>query len=112
MSGGYFDYIQDRFDYDLIDRLEDVINTNNKIPYPEPESPWDIMANQDFIESGSKRFSDETIDEFKKGLLTIKKAQIYIQRIDYLLCGDDDEKSFHERLKTEFDELSKETPIN
>ena len=44
-----------------------------------------------------------SIEEFKKGLDIIRKAYIYAQRIDWLLSGDDDEKSFHERLKEDFE---------
>ena len=35
----------------------------------------------------------------------LKQAEIYAQRIDWLLSGDDGEESFHERLKEELEEL-------
>jgi len=38
----------------------------------------------------------------------LKKAQIYAQRIDYLISGDDGEESFRERLKEELDKLAKQ----
>ena len=44
-------------------------------------------------------YSEETIAEFKKGLETLRQAFVYIQRIDWLVCGDDDEDTFHPRLK-------------
>lgn len=46
-------------------------------------------------------YTDETISELNKGLDIIKKANIYINRIDYLFAGDDGEESFHKRLKEE-----------
>jgi hypothetical protein len=44
-------------------------------------------------------YSKEAIEEFKKGVELIKQAQIYMQRIDWLLSGDDGEESFLKRLK-------------
>ena len=52
----------------------------------------------------------EVVEEFKNGLKILKTAAIYAQRIDWLLSGDDGEKSFKERLKEELDELES-TPL-
>lgn len=35
----------------------------------------------------------------------MKQAEVYAQRIDWLLSGDDGEESFHERLKEDLDKL-------
>ena len=50
-------------------------------------------------------YSDETINEFKKGLDLIKKANVYINRIDYLISGDDGEESFHNRLSEDMNKI-------
>ena len=50
-------------------------------------------------------YTEETINEFKKGVEILKKARIYAQRIDWLISGDDGEESFHERLKEELEKL-------
>jgi guanylate kinase len=42
-----------------------------------------------------------SIEEFKKGLIILRQAQIYTQRNDWLVSGDDGEDSFHSRLKKE-----------
>ena len=52
-------------------------------------------------------YSKKTIAQFKKGIDAIRKALVYLNRIDYLLAGDDGEDSFHERLKEELDALKK-----
>ena len=52
-------------------------------------------------------FSPATIREFKRGVLLLRKAAIYAQRIDWLLSDDDGEDSFHECLKEELDALKK-----
>ena len=48
---------------------------------------------------------EEVIEEFKKGAEIIKLAQIYMQRMDWLLSGDDGEESFLERLKQDKEKL-------
>lgn len=52
-------------------------------------------------------FSKETLEELKKGLDLLNRAYIYAQRIDWLLCGDDGEESFHKRLKEDLDKYEK-----
>ena len=89
MSGGRFDYLQYRFTQ-IVDAIEQEIRDNNAEPRPK-----------DWFEPNN--FSEKTIEEFKKGIEYIKKAQIYAQRIDWLLSGDDGEDTFHERL---LDDLS------
>ncbi len=54
------------------------------------------------------KYSDEIIEEFKKGYEMLRKAEIYAQRIDWLLAGDDGEESFIKRLKEELDALKVE----
>lgn len=75
MSGGSFNYFQKRYEWD------DAIDI--------------IQAHIDDNEIG---YQEKTIDEFKAGLELIKKARIYMQRIDWLLSDDDGEDSFHRRL--------------
>ena len=87
MSGGRFDYLQYRFT-EIVDVIEQEIIDNNAEPRPK-----------DWFEPNN--FREETIAEFKKGIEYIIKAQIYVQRIDWLLSGDDGEESFLKSLKEE-----------
>ncbi len=52
-------------------------------------------------------YTKETIAQFKKGVDAVRKALVYLNRIDYLLAGDDGEDSFHKRLKEDLDALKK-----
>lgn len=106
MSGGRFDYQQYRI-RDIADSIQEEIDNNNDPWYPE-DSPyeWDQQINKEFFESGGKRYSDETIEEFKNAVKYLKLAYIYSQRVDWLLSGDDGEETFHKRLKEELDEVS------
>ena len=98
MSGGEFDYIQSRLEWEVIDVIQNIINNNNKeiplkdrLPFINYEKyPEDKLYSN---------YSNETIQEFKNGIEAIKKAYVYIQRIDWLLSGDDGEDNFHKRLK-------------
>lgn len=91
MSGGRFDYLQYRFS-EIADAIEQEIRDNNAEPRPK-----------DWFEPNN--FNDKTIQEFRKGIEYIKKAQVYAQRIDWLLSGDDGEDTFHERLAEELNKL-------
>lgn len=81
MSGGEFNYAQN-YIRQIADDIEELISSNNTA-----DLKW--------------KYSDETIEEYKAGVAILRKAFIYAQRIDWLESGDDSEKSFHTRLKTD-----------
>jgi len=81
MSGGRFDYLQYRFP-EIIDEIQQEIIDNKY------------------------NLSDNTIKELKKGIELLQKAQIYVQRIDWLLSDDDSEETFHERLSKDLKVLN------
>ena len=72
MSGGHFDYHQYRI-REIAESVEDIIQ-NYKYP-------------------------PEVLEKIKEGLDILKKAEIYTQRIDWLVSGDDGPETFLERLK-------------
>ena len=83
MSGGAFEYLQRRYEWqEAIERIEHIIEENHS------ELRLDV------------------IEEFKKGLRIIKEAQVYLERIDYLLSDDDGEDSFLKRLKSDLEQLT------
>jgi hypothetical protein len=88
MSGGYFDYDQYKIGQ-IADQVEQLILNNGKI------------STDNYGFTTGYTFTEETIDEFRKGLYNLKQAQVYAQRIDYLVSGDDGEESFHSRLTTD-----------
>lgn len=82
MSGGAFDYLQRRYQWqEAIKRIEHITEENHS------ELRLDV------------------IEEFKKGLRIIKEAQIYLERIDCLLSDDDGEDSFLKKLKSDLEQL-------
>jgi len=89
MSGGRFGYVQSRLDWEVIEKLEEIIVRNGA----------GEVRDEDYRDSEYfEEYSPETVEEFRKGLDLVKRAQVYIQRIDWLVSGDDSEDTFHKRL--------------
>lgn len=53
-------------------------------------------------------YTEETIKEFKTAIRTLRMAQVYAQRVDWLISGDDGEDSFHERLAEDLANITDE----
>ena len=106
MSGGHWEYIQYRFT-DIAEDIDKLIEKNGQ-PKTEEELKENSWHDDDWYEKYPEenfhyKYPDEVIEEFKNGAEVIRKAQIYMQRIDWLLSGDDGEESFIRRLKEDLD---------
>ena len=108
MSGGRWEYVQYRFT-DVIDDLKSLIEKNGKekTKHEMKDEGWsDPFWYDKYPEDRYHyRYPDEVIDEFKKAIDIMSRAQVYMHRVDWLLCGDDGEESFINRLKEELDKL-------
>jgi len=80
MSGGYFDHNQ-YYLQDIADQIERLIETNEK----KDEYGY------------ARNFSKETLELFHTAKQYLIASTIMVKRIDWLVSGDDDEKSFQER---------------
>ena len=116
MSGGTFDYNQHRIRY-IADCVEQEISKSGT-PKTErelkDEGGW--RNNKEWYEKYPEdlnhyKYPDGVIEEFKKGYEILRKAEIYAQRMDWLLAGDDGEESFLKRLKTDLEVLKAELSI-
>lgn len=92
MSGGHFNYDQYKIGY-IADEVEQLIRYNGS----EEKDEWGYNRHS--------TFDEKTIDKFIEGLLMLRMAQVYAQRIDWLVSGDDGEDSFISRLKNDILEL-------
>ena len=63
------------------------------------------LYNKEIEKNDINEFSDDTIKELNKAVELLKMAEVYAQRIDWLVSGDDGEDSFHNRLKFELEKL-------
>lgn len=85
MSGGAFDYQQYKIG-EIADQIEEEIRKessgleNEWGEFPQPLKP-------------------ETISRMKDAVTVLRVAEVYAQRVDWFLSGDDGEESFHERLE-------------
>ncbi len=98
MSGGSFDYLQYRFT-DIYESIEEVIQNNKRELSPkelrERMPWWDEEHYKKYPEDKMLyNYSDEVIEKFKEAVKALKIAQVYIQRVDWLLAGDDGSDSF------------------
>ena len=109
MSGGAFDYKQYNISM-IADEIEQMVKNNGRPKTKEElkDESWgrDTSWYEKYPEDlNHYKYPDDVIEEFKKGVEILRKAQIYAQRIDWLISGDDGEESFHKRLKEELDKL-------
>jgi hypothetical protein len=52
------------------------------------------------------KYPDEVIEKMEEAVKVLKIAQVYAQRVDWLLSGDDGEESFLRRLDEDLDKLN------
>ena len=82
MSGGYFDYQQYRL-LDIINKLD------------EREARIKDNDNDAYVLT-----VDESVEDLIQDAKVLAQlAQIFLQRVDWLLCGDDGPETFKERIK-------------
>jgi len=84
MSGGYFNYKQ----FEL-QRIADEIE---QLVLEDARHDWD------------DKLHEQTIDEFKEAIRLLRRAYIYVQRIDWLASGDDTQIEFLQRLQKQLKE--------
>lgn len=102
MSGGHFEYTQYHIG-NIADTIESIIRKNGKPKEKDELYSWDIENDN----LNHYKYPDNVIKEFKKAVMVLKKSEIYAQRIDWLLSGDDGDETFIERLNEELNNLKK-----
>jgi hypothetical protein len=83
MSGGYFNYQQDRLD-DMATTIRELIDRHTRKAIDDDDSDF--------------RFSAATVAKFEEAVSALNRAEVYVQRIDWLVSGDDGEDTFHAQL--------------
>ncbi len=110
MSGGRFDYQQYAIG-NIAESIEREIETNGR-KKTDRELREESWHGTDWYEKYPEdlyhhKYPDEVIAKFKDAVNILRIAQVYAQRIDWLLSGDDGEETFLERLDEDLDELNK-----
>lgn len=117
MSGGHFNYQQYRI-ADIRTSIEEYINGEAIEPSDVERFIKDWFHDPNCEEAAYIRkhhhtmpnrngYSEATVNEFYKAVELLRMAETYVERIDYLLSGDDSEKSFHRRLKEDLEKPTK-----
>jgi len=88
MSGGYFNYDQNKIEQ-IADDIERVIRDNDS----EEKNEWG--------ERIGYGFSPQVIERFEEAIYTLRQAAEMAQRVDWLLSWDDGEQSFLRRWDEE-----------
>jgi hypothetical protein len=101
MSGGHSDYAQYRIN-DIINDIEQII-ANNNLEIAEEDKPKDEWG---YDEHSYYEYPPHIIEEFKNAVKYLKIAQVYAQRVDWLVSGDDGEESFMKRLYEDLNKLN------
>lgn len=94
-------------DYEILERKENMVRVKGKgdgYIYEVHHSTYEEYEDGEYY----PEYSEETIKEFRNAIDALRRAEIYAQRVDYLICGDDGEESFHSRLKKELAEYEEQ----
>ena len=106
MSGGAFDYNQ----YKIREIWEDIQRELDKQGKEKSKEDLKYYPEEYLEKYPEGRFNPVYRDDvqriFKDGIELLKEAEIYAQRIDWYLSGDDGEDSLVSRLQSDLDELS------
>lgn len=108
MSGGFFDYQQYSM-RTIAESIQSIIEKNGRKKTDE-EKRDENWNDPDWYkkypeEQYHYKYPDEVIEKFKEGVELIRKAEVFAQRIDWLLSGDDGVETFLMRLKQDLDKL-------
>ena len=113
MSGGHFDYNQYHIG-EIADKIESIIEKNG-VEFTEEEKRENAYwyGNPNYFQENPgdafyTSYSEEVLNKFKEAVKYLRIAQVYAQRIDWYLSGDDGEESFFERLEEDLKNLKHE----
>lgn len=92
MSGGHFNYQQYKIT-EMAEEIDELIENNDSTE--KDEFGYDIGCH----------YTPETVAKFKEAAATLRRAAAMVQRVDWLVSGDDGEDSFHRRWDEELAKL-------
>ena len=106
MSGGRFNYENKRL-WEYIEFIQNEICKNGKELSDKKKKELCVCDPNYLIDNPGEKFyhkyPDEIIEQFKQAIKIIHYANIYAERIDYYVCGDDGDEQFLLRLKEELE---------
>ena len=100
MSGGFFGYDQYKMGY-IAEAIEGIIIKNGNSKRKEDRYSWEEVG---ILYSN---YSHKEIQKFQEAVLALRIAEVYANRVDYLVSEDDGENSFHQRLEDDLQEVKR-----
>lgn len=113
MSGGAFEYNQRKIGY-IADEIEQTIrNSGKEKTTDELKDQYGYNCDQ-WLEKYPEdkyhyQYPAEVLTELKAAVHSLRVAEIYAQRVDWLFSGDDGPETFIERLNEDLEDLDKHT---
>ena len=110
MSGGHFNYKQNEIGY-IAESIQSVIENNGRKKTEEElkDERWGYYEPDYYKKYPEELYHtkhpDEIIEKFKEAVDILRKAEVYAQRIDWYLSGDDGDETFIKRLKEDLEKL-------
>lgn len=109
MSGGAFDYNQRTIGY-IAEQIQEEIDQTGKEKtiselkdrYGYDYDRWIAKYPEDKYHH---QYATAVLAEMKNAVKYLKIAEIYAQRVDWMLSGDDSPETFIDRVKEDLDEL-------
>jgi len=95
MSGGHFNYDQFRI-LQIAEDIQEHLDNQGKLTGYN-----DYLGQQEYYAFES----DEVQERMRHAIRALKIAEVYAQRVDWYLSGDDGEENFIKRLDEELDNL-------
>jgi hypothetical protein len=102
MSGGAFDYLQYSF-VNIYERIESELENQGKELPKEDLWGFDEYYEKHPKEKFKPIHSEDVQNILKDAIKILKKAEIYAQRVDWFLSGDDSEDRLISRLKSDLE---------
>ena len=99
MSGGHFEYKQYHV-HELAEEIDRLIAKVHKTREDVKDTP-DDPCDPNYCWEKHYLYSDETLEKFAEARDTLIRASKMVQRVDWLVSGDDGEESFHARWAEE-----------
>lgn len=108
MSGGAFEYNQYKIGYIADQIQQEIERSGREKTLEEIKEEW---RNDEWYERYPEdrfhtKYSDEVIEKMEEAVKVLKIAQVYAQRVDWFLSGDDGEESFLRRLDEDLEKLN------
>ncbi len=98
MSGGHFDYKQYSIGH-IAEEIDTLIEHN------------DSTETNEYGDLRGRHYEANTIEEMRRATTFLRIAEIFAQRVDWLVSGDDGEDSFHRRLHKDLANLCAIDPL-